>query len=91
MNTSLKALLLLSLLYQTGLEAKDGWRDHGNERECHVEEPPGVADGPVLHLVIAGTTGKRPLLVHRPLVEGVGQAEGGRTLATVEVVRVAGV
>ena len=70
MNTSLKVLLLLSLLNQTGFEVKDGWRDHGNERECHVEEPPGAADGPLLYLVIAGAMGKNPLLVQRLPVEG---------------------
>ena len=31
MNTSLKVLLLFSLLNQTVLEAKNEWRDHGNE------------------------------------------------------------
>jgi hypothetical protein len=70
MNKSLEVLLLLSLLHQTDLEAKDGWRDHSNERERHVEEPPGAADGLVLHVVIAVTMVERPLLVHRPLVEG---------------------
>ena len=70
MNTSLKVLLLLSLLNQTNLEVKDGRRDHGNERECPVEESPGSAAGPLLHLVIAGTMGKNPRLVQRLPVEG---------------------
>ena len=34
-----------------------------------MEEPPGTADGPLLHLV-AGAMGKNPFLVYRLIVEG---------------------
>ena len=70
MNTSLKVLLLLSLLNQTDLEVEDGWRDHSNERECYVEEPPDTAYGPVLHIIIAVTMGEKFFLVHCPLAGG---------------------
>ena len=69
MNTSLEVCLLLSLK-QTGLEIKDGWRDQGNERQCHVEGPPAAADGPLLLLDIVGTMGKKPLWIQRRPVEG---------------------
>jgi hypothetical protein len=54
------------------LGANDGWRDHDNERESHVEEAPDAADESVLHVVIAVMMGKKPLLIRCLLVEGIG-------------------
>ncbi len=56
---------LLSLLHQTDLEAHDGEHDRSDERERHVEEPSGAADGsqPVLRVVVAVMTGRMPLVV----------------------------
>jgi hypothetical protein len=71
MNTSLEVSLLLSLLHRTDLEAKDGWRDHDNERERHMEEPPGAADKPVLLVVIAVTMGEEAPLGSPPACGGL--------------------